>query len=387
MVLRNGMYYLGLGVLAMALTGCGDSDTPAAYSAVQETNEESPSEPENTEEADATEEDAGAESTEGGEEGSTSDIEEALEEDSAEDASAGEEADTAEETETDGTDGSEEETDTEVVLLDLKPGISELTLEQEIKGEIVKRRLDIHVPDNLQEISPDVTLPVYFFFHGNGGQGKNGKEWIGPIVDQGLGVGIYPDGHLQSWNLGKEESTADDVAFVGAIFDTLASYPQLNLDLAFAIGYSNGAGFCHKLAVETDYFRGIASMASVLLMESLVDGALPKETNPLAVLQIHGTEDEVCPYDGGEGVAGHVFVPVTKSAALWALVNECADKPEIEETEEENQLTLFTECAQKKVASLAVVGAGHGIPPVTEGGLPLFIWDFFRDNYPELQIQ
>ena len=72
MVLRNGMY--------LGLESRDGSDRvwrfEPAYSAVQETNEESPSEPENTEEADATEEDAGAESKKVGKR-STSDIEEA----------------------------------------------------------------------------------------------------------------------------------------------------------------------------------------------------------------------------------------------------------------------------------------------------------------------
>ena len=101
----------------------------------------------------------------------------------------------------------------------------------------------------------------------------------------------------------------------------------MNLDLAFAIGYSNGADSATSSQwgpiTSGNRFHSIP-----FSMESLVDRALPKETNPLAVLQIHGTEDEVILTMEEKGLRARLC-SVTKSAALWALVNECADKPEM----------------------------------------------------------
>ena len=144
----------------------------------------------------------------------------------------------------------------------LQPGLVEKEILQEVDGEMVLRRFLVHAP---QGIDPEKNYPVVFFFHGSGGEAEGGQEFIGPLVEQGEVVGIYPQGIANSWNLGKEASTADDVAFVGLIMDELKGMTNLNLVLAFAVGYSNGAGFCHKIATDTNIFRGIASMASVLL--------------------------------------------------------------------------------------------------------------------------
>ena len=319
--------WLGLAACLIALGGCGDSETPAADATLAE-------EPETTEAPDT-----------------------------------------------------EETEETEVETPELTAGINEITYEQEIDGEMVARRILLHVLEDIENLPAETTLPVYFFFHGNGGAAEDGIDFVGPLVNQGLGVGVYPDGYKESWNLGREESTADDVAFVGEIFEILESFPKVNVDLAFAMGFSNGAGMTHKLALETTHFRGIATMASDLVEENLVGGAIPEETAPVAVMQIHGTDDPMCPYEGGPGVGGHVFVSVEESAALWAKVNDCPEVPEIIETKDGNELTKYAGCGENEVASYAIIGAGHGIPPNTEGGLPFLIWEFFRINNPGIQIQ
>jgi polyhydroxybutyrate depolymerase len=260
----------------------------------------------------------------------------------------------------------------EVVLIPLCPGVEQVDFQQEIEGTLVDRYVLMHVPPT---IDPDASYPVVFFFHGNGGNAEGGQARLGGLVNQGKFVGVYASGHLKSWNMGSEASKADDVSFVGMVIEKLAEYEQLDLSNIFAMGSSNGAGFSHKLAVETNHLKAIASLSSVLL-----EGQGPTaSTPPTSVIQIHGTDDAPCPYDGGAGVGGHIFMAAEDSAAVWATHNGCTTGPIEEETAEGNIYIRYGDCENgTEVEHYGIVGAGHGLPGNTEGGLSPLVWSFFE---------
>ena len=134
----------------------------------------------------------------------------------------------------------------------LPEGVTEYIIEQEIDGKSVSRKVIIQTPRPLDRSK---SYPILFFFHGNGGQPDGFVSMLGPDLERDQWVGVYPEGYLRSWNLGKEDSTADDVAFVRTIVDDLKKYEELNLDRTFAAGFSNGAGMVHRLGIETDLFK------------------------------------------------------------------------------------------------------------------------------------
>ena len=95
---------------------------------------------------------------------------------------------------------------------DLAAGTTMVTLQQEIDGVMVSRSFIIHVPDNLEAGN---SYPVVFAFHGNGGVADRWTTTFGDMVNDEEFFGVYPQGYLNSWNLGSEHSTADDVEFSG----------------------------------------------------------------------------------------------------------------------------------------------------------------------------
>ena len=119
-------------------------------------------------------------------------------------------------------------------------------------------------------------------------------------------------------------------------------------------------------------------MASVLLKETLVNGVLPVTTQPTRVFQVHGMQDDTCPYEGGNGTTGYTYVSVEDSAAAWASVNECQEPPDKEVTPEDNEKISYTNCLGFDVVSYGLPGVGHDIPLAVEGGLPSLIWEFFQ---------
>ena len=167
-------------------------------------------------------------------------------------------------------------------------------------------------------------------------------------------IAVVPEGYKRSWNLGVEESTADDVAFVSDLVAELSSRFPLTSDF-FALGHSNGSGLVHVLATETSLLRGIAGFGSVL-----IEGREPSPgTAATSVLQVHGMNDDVIPYSGGDSPVGLRFVPAEDSAELWAKVNSCsAGMTSADELG--NRILSFEECADgHRVLHYGLVDQGH----------------------------
>ena len=254
----------------------------------------------------------------------------------------------------------------------LRPGMQEIRIEQEVEGERVQRLVLIQVPTRLEE---NRRYPVVFAFHGNGGRPQGFVGQLRRFVDQGRFIAILPEGLERSWNVQRETSQADDIEFVGMIMDALRAYRNIDIERAFAYGYSNGSALVNQLAGRTDFFRAYAMGAS-----GLVEGLLPPEEIHLAsFLSLHGTEDRTCPYDGGEGVLGYNFLPVEDSAALWASRIGCSRFPISSRTDDGNRKLDWSPCTDgHRVIHYGFQGAGHGLPEDQEGGLINLVVEFFE---------
>ena len=262
--------------------------------------------------------------------------------------------------------------------LDLVAGVQNYSLTQMIDDDLVERPVFVHTPPLFDSNS---NYPVLFVFHGNGSNEPNDiAEASVPqhaeLVNSGAYIGVYPQGHLNSWNLGQELSTADDEAFIQHIVAQLKISAGINPDRIFASGFSNGAGLTQHLAVHTELFQGVVPMAT-----ALVTGNEPTSNTPIrSIMQIHGTADDVCPYEGGaNNPTGHDFYSSEQSIALWAEHNGCNPSPTTSTTADGNTTMHYEGCTNGvEVVQLKVIGAAHGIPPETEGGLNAFVWDFLN---------
>ena len=193
-------------------------------------------------------------------------------------------------------------------------------IDQIIQGTKTERPVIIQTSTN---INSDKDYPVVFALHGKGGKNTSWVNQLKSFTDSGEFVGIYPQGHLDSWNLWTEPSKADDVAFINSIIKELENYNNLNMNKIYAIGTSNGSGMVNKLGINTSHFKAIAPVVSQL-MESM---PIKDNTKPLSIFQINGAKDSTIPIDGGIAF-GHNFLDALKSAELWAINFECALPPQ-----------------------------------------------------------
>lgn len=247
----------------------------------------------------------------------------------------------------------------------------EFYISQTIDGVEVQREVLLHFPENFDQSQ---SYPMVIAFHGNGGQNNSWLYKLSQFVEAGEFIGVYPQGYLNSWNLGAEASTADEVYFFNQIMAKLEIYSFFDASKVYGIGVSNGSALINKLAIETSYFSAIAALASQLIV-----GTAPNSsTAPVAVYQMCGTSDNIIPYNGGMSVVGHNFLSAAESALSWANTFNCMTEP-IVEMLGEDEILIYTDCeSEKEIRFHSVNNAGHNL---NQPNTPNFygpVWEFLK---------
>ena len=232
-----------------------------------------------------------------------------------------------------------------------------------------------------------------------------------PLLAEETGsIVIYPDAHEGGWNDCRSAAASaarnagvDDVALAAAIVDRLVAERSVDPAGVFAVGFSNGGQLVHRLAAEDpDRYAGLAVIAAT----RPTDANWLCMTEPASVprLFIHGTEDSVAPYDGGENTLfGRDLGPalsVADSAARAAATNGITSAPRSENlVRDENgdpavQQQRWTAPGKDPVVVLTAIGAGHTIPSAVTRGPRVFgatstamdtpteVWRFFDLERP-----
>ena len=177
--------------------------------------------------------------------------------------------------------------------------------------------------------SASKTYPVIFFFHSI--RGKD-SSWIAgrgadTYIDRNGYIAIYAQGANGGyWNVGGNYPfrKVDDVHFVQSMYDWLKSNTDIDSKKVYAAGTSNGAIMVHYLAIQTNLFAAIASVAGSLYTDEMKTSA-----KPVAVMQFHGTLDKTVPYNGGYNPWGYTFISAQNTASEWAKVNGCNAQPTV----------------------------------------------------------
>ena len=234
-------------------------------------------------------------------------------------------------------------------------------------------------------------IPLVLNFHGFGSNAIQQEIYSGMnvIAETEKFLVAYPEGLLNSWNVGWTFGTmSDDVAFISALIDELIETKGVDPDRVYATGMSNGGFFSYRLACELN--DKVAAVASVT--GSMVPSYIPlcDPERPVPVLQIHGTQDETVPYDG----SGPITIAIDTLMAFWADQNGCDPDPTIEDIPDINledgstvEKQYYEDCEdESEVLLYRVFDGAHTWPGagiilgVTNQDISatLEIWDFFK---------
>ena len=262
----------------------------------------------------------------------------------------------------------------------LEPGTHDLELT--VGGR--DRTYYLHVPPG-DERGP---RPLVLAFHGGGGRASGYAEYAGldAVADREGFVVAYPDGtgrlgrRLLTWNAGgccgpALRDDVDDVAFVRALVEDVATRVPIDRRRVYATGHSNGGMMSYRIAAEApDLVAAIAPVAGAMLLDSF------DSKSPVPVLHVHSVDDPRALYAGGLGppfpltnhrVNHHA---VETELARWIALNGCSAEPvTLEERREE--ATGFTATHLRwapcesgaEVELWRLTGAGHGWPGADVG--------------------
>jgi polyhydroxybutyrate depolymerase len=258
----------------------------------------------------------------------------------------------------------------------------------------VERSYKLHSPLNVPVMDP---APLVINMHGYGSNMNEQQFYanMDPIADTTGFLIVYPNGLNTQWNAWYTPSfyDVDDVGFINALIDTLASTHNIDLNRVYCTGMSNGGFMSYVMACESaDRIAAIASVTGTMVTE-----AIPACTpaRPIPVLQMHGTADATVPYNGiaaGSNTQG--FLPIEDVISFWTSHNGCTDDPSFLPLADINtadnctvSLKKFTQCDNNaEVHFYKIDGGGHTWPgallnlTVTNQDIlaSVEIWNFFK---------
>lgn len=193
---------------------------------------------------------------------------------------------------------------------------------------------DVYVPAGYDPATP---MPLIILLHGYGGTGTDQDSYFGlrSLADSRRFLYCFPDGTVDQVNARFWNATdaccdfygkgTDDALYLRQLIEEIGEVFALDRKRVHLVGHSNGGFMSYRMACEhSDLIAGIASLAGVTLVDST--DCLPSE--PVNILQIHGTTDLVVPYGGGKLGGSLPKTGETPSALetvqMWAAYNRCA---------------------------------------------------------------
>lgn len=203
---------------------------------------------------------------------------------------------------------------------------SQTTLLKTMIHDGIERSYRVYVP-NVYDGSEAV--PLILNLHGYTSNAFEQEVYgdFRAIADTANFLLVHPDGTEDNsgttfWNaFGNPAESVDDIGFLSALIDTVASDFNVDLDRVYSTGMSNGGFMSYTLACQLS--QRIAAIASVTGTMVTINLNACNCQHPMPVMQIHGTADPTVPYLGSP----QGFVPVEDLVEHWADFNNCNSTP------------------------------------------------------------
>ena len=213
------------------------------------------------------------------------------------------------------------------------------------------------------DLAPGTRAPLVMVLHGGFGRGSGAEQhyrWDAPARTNHFVV-VYPDGFSRTWNAGSccgpaMQRNLDDVGFLSAIVKRLVDEGGIDAQRVYVTGISNGAMMAYRMACEaTIPIAAIGPVAGTLTVPC-------DRPHATSVLDIHGLDDRLVPFNGGIGAGFDRSwrTPVPATVARWRLIDRCRAPAEMRAGPVTTQIAS---CADGHTVELiTIAGAGHQWP-------------------------
>jgi polyhydroxybutyrate depolymerase len=209
-------------------------------------------------------------------------------------------------------------------------------------------------------------LPLVLAFHGAryGARFVSAYYGLSRVADRDHFAVLYPQAsHNTFWQL--TPAQRQDVDAVRALLNRVGSWSCMDMSRVYATGASNGGGFTARLGCELA--GRLAAIAPVAGGYSPLGPCRP--SRPLPVLEIHGTRDQVVPYDG---VGPDHDGSVGRFLGEWTELDACRGVPTRTTPSRGVTRLVWSRCAGRSVVEhLRLAGTDHGWPGGNTGAAGL----------------
>jgi polyhydroxybutyrate depolymerase len=202
-------------------------------------------------------------------------------------------------------------------------------LEETIASSELIRHYYMHLPPGYRTAQ---SVPLLIALHGRLGTGKRMSKQTGfnEIADREGFIVVYPDGIKRSWADGRgitraDEQNIDDVAFLDKLIQNVAAEFPVDLAGVYLVGHSNGGFMALRFCVELPHRIAALAVVAASLTDSLANRLQAGGTG--SILFVHGTADDVTPYDGCRLPGGGRTLSVEDAAKKWATAHGCSRVP------------------------------------------------------------
>jgi len=178
------------------------------------------------------------------------------------------------------------------------------------------------------------------------------------------------------WNYSDDRYSKSDLNFLIDLSHYLQKEFSLDKKNLFAVGYSNGAFMCHKLATRKyNSFTAIASVAG-MMPKNVWDKR--KKSSPLSFIQINGTKDDVVPMKDCKSSLYNPNPLMEDVIEYYAKSNKVEDKLNEEVVSDKAKALKYGD----KVWWIITEGGAHNWPSPSYCGYKVnpLILDFFDLN-------
>jgi polyhydroxybutyrate depolymerase len=189
-----------------------------------------------------------------------------------------------------------------------------------------EREYVLYVPNSYDNSS---STPLMMNFHGFGGGASYFMEEadMRSLAEQENFIIVYPQGsclnNFSHWNScplsADNKSTADDLGFVEIMISEISSNYNIDMERIYAAGYSNGGMMAYGLAnYKSNLIAAVASVSGSML------DCIGVVNHPMPVINLHGTLDDVIPYNGNSD-----YAPVNSTIDHWLNFNNISNTPAV----------------------------------------------------------
>jgi polyhydroxybutyrate depolymerase len=242
--------------------------------------------------------------------------------------------------------------------------------------------VSVHVPPAYDPAEP---LPLVVALHGYTATGAilEATFQLTPLADELGFFYVTPDGNTDIlgnpyWNATGAccdlfNTNVDDSSYLRALIEEIKDVLTVDRRRVYVVGHSNGGFMAYRMACDhADTIAAVASLAGA----TFLNPAACSRTEPVHVLQIHGTADTTIEYDGGQVVFFMDPYPgAVQTVQTWATYDGCAlvssGGPNLDLDSglpgaETTVSRYTTACAPGGSAELWTIAGGQHVPNVND---------------------